>query len=134
MPPLILAARLLRPKPHRQFSRFRLSSRPLINSLCSHPANDATPRARTRRATHPRRRSSIVFLQGRETAAPVAMSFAIEVPGETNPLSFQTLCRALESATSHDFAQRQAAGQQLTSWEQHPGYYSSLQVCFCASR
>ncbi|GJN70292.1 importin 11 [Purpureocillium lilacinum] len=58
------------------------------------------------------------------------MSFAIEVPGETNPLSFQTLCRALESATSHDFAQRQAAGQQLTSWEQHPGYYSSLQAVY----
>ena len=65
---------------------------------------------------------------------PLCNAPASEVPGETNPLSFQTLCRALESATSHDFAQRQAAGQQLTSWEQHPGYYSSLQVCFCASR
>ncbi|KAJ6442838.1 importin 11 [Purpureocillium lavendulum] len=64
------------------------------------------------------------------TAAFAAMSFAIEVPGEANPLSFQTLCQALESATSHDFAQRQAAGQQLTSWEQHPGYYSSLQAVY----
>ncbi|POR31653.1 Importin-11 [Tolypocladium paradoxum] len=57
------------------------------------------------------------------------MSFSIEVPGDANPLGVQTLCRALQSATSHDYAQRQAAGQQLSSWEQHPGYYSSLQAC-----
>lgn len=56
------------------------------------------------------------------------MSFAIEVPGEANPLSLETLCRALQAATSNDFAQRQAGGQQLASWEQTPGYYSSLQV------
>lgn len=56
------------------------------------------------------------------------MSFAIEVPGEANPLSLETLCHALQAATSNDFAQRQTAGQQLTSWEQTPGYYSSLQV------
>lgn len=56
------------------------------------------------------------------------MSFAIEVPGAASPLSFESLCRALHSATSNDYAQRQEAGQQLTSWEQQPGYYSSLQV------
>lgn len=57
------------------------------------------------------------------------MSFAIEVPGGANPLSFQDLCRALESATtSLDYATRQAAEQQLSAWETHPGYYSSLQV------
>ena len=64
------------------------------------------------------------------TALPASMSFSIEVPGDANPLGVETLCRALQSATSHDYAQRQAAGQQLTSWEQQPGYYSSLQACF----
>lgn len=54
--------------------------------------------------------------------------FAIEVPGDANPLSLQELCRALESATSTDHSRRQAAGLQLTSWESEKGYYSSLQV------
>lgn len=58
------------------------------------------------------------------------MSFSIEVPGEANPLSFETLGRALHAATSTDHSQRQAAGQQLSSWEQQPGYYSSLQTAF----
>ncbi|KAI8302200.1 Importin-11 [Colletotrichum sp. SAR11_59] len=58
------------------------------------------------------------------------MSFAIEVPGDANPLSLQELCRALESATSTDYARRQAAGQQLTSWETEKGYFSSLQTIF----
>ncbi|KAG5973886.1 hypothetical protein E4U55_000197 [Claviceps digitariae] len=56
------------------------------------------------------------------------MSFAIEVPGEANPLSLAALCRTLQSATGNDHAQRQAAGQQLAAWEQTPGYYSSLQA------
>ncbi|KAM4058614.1 importin-11 [Hirsutella rhossiliensis] len=55
------------------------------------------------------------------------MSFAIEVPGEANPLNFESLCRTLAAATSHDHARRQAAGKQLTAWEHQPGYYSSLQ-------
>lgn len=58
------------------------------------------------------------------------MSFAIEVPGEANPLTLQSLAQALQSATSSDFAQRQTAGQQLTTWELHPGYYSSLQAIY----
>lgn len=57
------------------------------------------------------------------------MSFSIEVPGDANPLSFETLSHALQAASSTDYAQRQAAGQQLTSWEQQQGYYSGLQVC-----
>lgn len=56
------------------------------------------------------------------------MSFAIEVPGDANPLSAQELARVLEAALSHDYAQRQASGEQLKSWEDHYGYYSSLQV------
>ncbi|ROT43622.1 ARM repeat-containing protein [Sodiomyces alkalinus F11] len=58
------------------------------------------------------------------------MSFAVEVPGDANPLSVQELCRALEAATSNDFAKRQAAGRQLASWEDQNGFYSSLQSVF----
>ncbi|KAM3515839.1 hypothetical protein MY11210_000610 [Beauveria gryllotalpidicola] len=60
------------------------------------------------------------------------MSFSIEVPGEANPLSFETLCRALLGASSTEYAQRQAAGQQLLAWSENgqPGYYSGLQTAF----
>ncbi|KAJ4237035.1 hypothetical protein NW759_000158 [Fusarium solani] len=58
------------------------------------------------------------------------MSFAIEVPGDANPLTLQSLYQTLQSATSTDYAQRQTAGQQLTSWELQPGYYSSLQAVY----
>lgn len=57
------------------------------------------------------------------------MSFAIEVPGEASPLTMQELCKALEAATSMDNSQRQAAGQQLSTWETQHGYFPSLQVC-----
>lgn len=60
------------------------------------------------------------------------MSFAIEVPGDAAPLSLEELCRTLHAATTaSDHVQRQAAGQQLTTWESQQGYYSSLQVCVC---
>lgn len=59
------------------------------------------------------------------------MSFAIEVPGDAAPLSLEELCRTLHAATTaSDHVQRQAAGQQLTTWESQPGYYSSLQSVF----
>ncbi|KAH7493624.1 hypothetical protein FOMA001_g1653 [Fusarium oxysporum f. sp. matthiolae] len=58
------------------------------------------------------------------------MSFAIEVPADANPLSLQSLYQTLQSATSTDYAQRQTAGQQLTSWELQSGYYSSLQAVY----
>ncbi|KAL6889433.1 armadillo-type protein [Trichoderma longibrachiatum] len=59
------------------------------------------------------------------------MSFAIEVPGDAAPLSLQELCRTLHAATSSsDHVQRQAAGQQLATWESQAGYYSSLQSVF----
>lgn len=58
-----------------------------------------------------------------------AMSFTVEVPGGTNPLSLQGLAETLESATtSLVYAQRRAAEQQLQTWETYPGYWSSLQV------
>lgn len=57
------------------------------------------------------------------------MSFAIEVPGDANPLTgIHELGRILESALSPDPAQRQASGQQLKTWEQYPGFYMHLQV------
>ncbi|ATY62843.1 importin-beta domain-containing [Cordyceps militaris] len=60
------------------------------------------------------------------------MSFSIEVAGEANPLSFETLCRALLGASSTGYAQRQAAGQQLLSWGEkgQQGYYEALQTAF----
>ncbi|KAH6681082.1 armadillo-type protein, partial [Plectosphaerella plurivora] len=59
------------------------------------------------------------------------MSFAIEVPGDANPLSsLQDLGRVLESALSPDPSQRQASGQQLKTWEQTPGFYMHLQTIF----
>ncbi|OAA62115.1 Armadillo-type fold protein [Cordyceps fumosorosea ARSEF 2679] len=60
------------------------------------------------------------------------MSFSIEVPGEANPLNFETLCHALLGASSTDYAQRQSAGQQLESWgsQGQPGYYLGLQTAF----
>lgn len=101
------------------------------------PSNTPRPRSRlqkTLRGSSPRRESStldscIDVLCLAPRALPAAsMSFAIEVPGEANPLSVESLCRTLEAATSHDHPRRQAAGQQLASWDQKPGYFSSLQV------
>ncbi|KAH8899255.1 importin-beta domain-containing protein [Thozetella sp. PMI_491] len=60
------------------------------------------------------------------------MSFAIEVPGEANPLSLPELGKALHAATSLDNAQRQSAGKQLQAWESHQDYYPALQTAFLA--
>lgn len=58
------------------------------------------------------------------------MSFAIEAPGEAQPLSPDELYVALQDATSSATSgpRRQAVGQQLSAWEYQAGYYSSLQV------
>ncbi len=56
------------------------------------------------------------------------MSFAIEVPGEAVPLSFQDLGKALEAGISSDHNQRQSASAQLAEWERHPDYFPALQV------
>ncbi|KAI0015220.1 armadillo-type protein [Xylariomycetidae sp. FL0641] len=58
------------------------------------------------------------------------MSFAIEVPGAASPLNRVELCRQLQSASSHAFSKRQAAGEQLSTWEAHADYYPSLQTIF----
>ncbi|CAN8101410.1 unnamed protein product [Discula destructiva] len=58
------------------------------------------------------------------------MDFAIEVPGEANPLTLQELCKALEAATSMDNSQRTASGKQLKAWETQTSYFPSLQAIF----
>ncbi|KAI1081940.1 putative importin 11 [Whalleya microplaca] len=58
------------------------------------------------------------------------MNFAIEVPGAATPLGFQELCRILQLANSHDNSQRQAAGDQLSSWEADLEYYPALQSVY----
>ncbi|KAL8733431.1 MAG: hypothetical protein Q9181_003578 [Wetmoreana brouardii] len=61
------------------------------------------------------------------------MDFSIEVAGEANPLSNQTLYRTLIAASSTDPQQITTATQQLQNWEKQPGYYSSLQSIFIDS-
>jgi hypothetical protein len=58
------------------------------------------------------------------------MSFAIEAPGEAQPLTPDELYVALRDAASSSTPapRRQAVGQQLAAWESHHGYYSSLQA------
>ncbi|KAI0384166.1 ARM repeat-containing protein [Hypomontagnella monticulosa] len=58
------------------------------------------------------------------------MNFAIEVPGAATPLSLQELCRTLQAASSIDNSSRQAATQQLSTWESEPEYYPALQSIF----
>ncbi|KAI4112467.1 MAG: hypothetical protein LQ345_006389 [Seirophora villosa] len=58
------------------------------------------------------------------------MNFTIEVPGEANPLSIQTLYHTLTAASSTDPQQIKSATQQLQNWEKQAGYYSSLQTIF----
>ncbi len=56
------------------------------------------------------------------------MNGAIELSGEANPLTIQTLYQALTSASSNDQQQVKTGAQQLQNWEKQPGFYSSLQV------
>ncbi|KAI4091352.1 MAG: hypothetical protein LQ339_008149 [Xanthoria mediterranea] len=60
----------------------------------------------------------------------MAMNFAIEVAGEANPLSLQTLYHTLTAASSSDPQQIKSGAQQLRNWENQSGYYSSLQSIF----
>ncbi|KAL8901876.1 MAG: hypothetical protein Q9207_004980 [Kuettlingeria erythrocarpa] len=58
------------------------------------------------------------------------MSFAIEVSGEVNPLSIETLYRTLTAAASSQPHQIKSGTLQLQHWEKQPGYYSCLQTIF----
>jgi hypothetical protein len=56
------------------------------------------------------------------------MAAAIELPGETNPLTPHNLFNALVSAASSSQQQLQIGTQQLQHWEKQDGYYPLLQV------
>ena len=61
------------------------------------------------------------------------MNFAIEVPGEANPLSAQNVFHTLAAAASNDQQQIKSGAQQLQNWEKKPGYHSLLQSLFIDS-
>lgn len=56
------------------------------------------------------------------------MPHVLEVPGEANPLSRQTIFNALVSASSNTQIQVQTGAQQLQNWEKNDNYYILLQV------
>jgi hypothetical protein len=53
---------------------------------------------------------------------------AIEVAGETNPLTEGILFHVLRSASSTNSQQIQTGTKQLQEWEKAKGYYPLLQV------
>mgnify|MGYP000856094061 CR=1 FL=1 len=57
-------------------------------------------------------------------------NFAIEVPGEANPLTEHTLLNVLRSAASSDPQQVQSGAKQLEHWEKAAGFYKHLQTVF----
>lgn len=61
-------------------------------------------------------------------------SFAIEVPGEANPLSESTLIHTLQSASSSNPNQIQTGTKQLAQWEKSPGFYRHLQSAYLDTR
>lgn len=61
-------------------------------------------------------------------------SFAIEVPGEANPLTENLLIHSLTAATSSDPQQIQSATKQLQSWEKSQGFYVHLQSAYLDRR
>ena len=63
-----------------------------------------------------------------------AMSFAIEVPGEANPLSENLLIHSLRSASSSDPQQIQTGTKQVQQWEKSQGYYVHLQSAYLDRR
>ncbi|WPH01658.1 importin-11 [Acrodontium crateriforme] len=64
----------------------------------------------------------------------MASSFAIEVPGEANPLTENLLIHTLRSASSSDSNQIQTGTKQLQQWEKSPGYYLHLQSAYIDRR
>lgn len=62
------------------------------------------------------------------------MSFAIEVPGEANPLSENLLVHSLRAASSSVPHQIQTGTKQLQQWEKSPGYYVHLQSAYLDRR
>ena len=58
------------------------------------------------------------------------VSFAVEVPGEANPLTEGILYHVLRSASSSDPNQIQTGTKQLQEWEKTRGFYQLLQAVF----
>lgn len=58
------------------------------------------------------------------------MEFSVEVPGEANPLSEQTIYNTLLSASSNDPQQVQTGTKQLQAWEAETGFYPLLQSIY----
>jgi hypothetical protein len=67
---------------------------------------------------------------GKTITVTLDMAFAIEVPGEANPLTPQQVYLALQSASSSQQLSIQTGTQQLQTWETQRGYYTLLQACF----
>lgn len=61
-------------------------------------------------------------------------SFAIEVPGEANPLSQDAVVHTLRSASSSDPTQIQSGTKQLQQWERASHYYPHLQSAYLDQR
>ncbi|KAF2151677.1 ARM repeat-containing protein [Myriangium duriaei CBS 260.36] len=57
-------------------------------------------------------------------------SFAIEAPGEANPLTESTLLHTLQVASSRDPNQIQSGTKQLQRWEKSDGFYKHLQSVY----
>ncbi|USW48997.1 Putative importin-beta domain, armadillo-like helical, exportin-1/Importin-beta [Septoria linicola] len=57
-------------------------------------------------------------------------SFAIEVPGEANPLTEGILVNTLQSAASSNPNQIQTGTKQLSRWEKEAGFYRHLQSAY----
>ena len=62
------------------------------------------------------------------------MAFAIEVPGEANPLTENLLVHSLRSASSSNPHQIQTGTKQLQTWEKSKGYYVHLQSAYLDKR
>ena len=60
-------------------------------------------------------------------------SFAIEVPGEANPLTEAEIVHTLQSAASSDPIQIQSGIKQLVQWEKSSLYYQHLQSAYLSS-
>ncbi|KGQ01234.1 hypothetical protein PAAG_12092 [Paracoccidioides lutzii Pb01] len=58
------------------------------------------------------------------------MASAVELPGETNPLTRQNVFNTLVNAAGNTQQQVVAGGQQLQNWEKQPNYFSLLQDIF----
>ena len=54
-------------------------------------------------------------------------SFSIEAPGEANPMTPDTVYRALLAGASSNQHQIQTGTQQLNNWEKTSGFFSTLQ-------